>query len=99
MLRIVGHAELVLVEPDFADDHDRPAVVVARIGEQRRQVRRLPRLRLRVRDGGQRERAEPEEHSLPRRSAERAKAGHMTFFWAWRARIVASAMNNSALAM
>ena len=45
---VVGQAELILLDPDLADDQDRAAMKKPRIGEHRRQVGRAPDRRLRI---------------------------------------------------
>src|SRR5262249_943311 len=69
VFRFVVDAKLVFLDADFSDDQDRPAVVIARKGEQRRQVGRATDLRLRVAAGQERkERKERKDGSLCSRS-------------------------------
>src|SRR5205814_4960159 len=76
MLGIVGHTELILLEADLADDHDRTSVVVAGKGEERREIRRAPRQRLGEREGGK-ERKEGKERADGTEPKHRARrTGH-----------------------
>src|SRR5262249_23099179 len=88
MIRIVGHAKLILLQRDLADDDDGTAVVVAGIREERRDVRGAARLRLRVGNG----------RTGCKRNRKGRTSSHITFFCAALASIAASDAKSNALA-
>src|SRR5262249_31061248 len=86
-------AQFVFLDADVADEHDGAAGVVGRVREQRRDVRRAPRRRLRANPHGRRDK---DERPPTNPESQIPNPDHMTFFCAARYRMVPSATKSSA---
>src|SRR5262249_3525306 len=90
---IARDAQFVFLDADVADEHDGAAGVVGRVREQRRDVRRAPRRRLRANRHGRRDN---DERPPTNPESQIPNPDHMTFFCAARYRMVPSATKSSA---